>query len=174
MATRPTAGIIHANARTSDDAKLFRATGGNVEVVSEKVVAVELVGDFHGIAKKTRAGGLIGKIHNRFQSAEENSGSVPCPFSYDVHAKIHSINHVDVGKARWAKHRGVAFGETARRMGSKIVLAEVSFCFDDAANALAVDEELAEEFARNLRGVAVIKSAREWLHGRDYFLPVPA
>jgi len=82
---------------------------------------------------------------------------------HDVHAEIHSVNKINVGKTRRAEHDLVARRQSARRMCSEVVRPKIRLGFDNSPDALDamrfVDEKFSEQFLRDDNRVAVVKCA---------------
>ena len=90
-------------------------------------------------------------------------------FGHDVHAMIHAVDEINVGVAGRAEHGFGACGQTFRRVRGEVVFAEVGFNLDnfaDAFNAVAlVNQKFSEQFLRDQSGGAVVKHARQFVHG---------
>jgi len=86
----------------------------------------------------------------------------------DIHAEIHPVNEIDVGVAGWTEHYFRPRSAASRRMRRKVVRSEVGFGLDDPADAFNtvddMDEAFPEQFPGDDDGVAVVESARQFLH----------
>ena len=75
----------------------------------------------------------------------------------DVEALVHPVDEIDVGMAGGAEDDAGARGESAGGVGSEIADTEVGFDFDDAAGGFVVDENLAQQVARDGGGGAAVE-----------------
>jgi len=78
-----------------------------------------------------------------------------------IEALVHAVDKVDVGVPRGAENDAGTIGQARGRMGGEVVSSEVSFGLDDHARSLAVDEDFAEEIARDFDGGAVVEFAAQ-------------
>jgi hypothetical protein len=101
----------------------------------------------------------------RFQGAEQDASGLAIGFAGDVEAVVSAIDEIDVGVAGWAEEHGIAGGEAGGGVGGGIVLAEVSFDFDDAGgegdSPTFANQDLAQEFAGDAARIAGVEGAGE-------------
>jgi hypothetical protein len=123
----------------------------------------------HRAAEQTRTGGFAGEVPHRFNGAQQHGRTIALTLGYHIHAMVHAVNKIDVGVAGRAEHDFGARRNALGGMRGQVMFAQIRLHLDDFADALEaaglVDEQLAEQFARDGLRVAVVKAAGQFLHG---------
>ena len=90
-------------------------------------------------------------------------------FGHDIHAMMNAVNQINVSVAGRAEHDFGAPGQSFRRMRGQIVFAKIGLDLDNFSDALhaagVMNEPFPQQSLRDDNGVAVVKWARQWLHG---------
>ena len=93
---------------------------------------------------------------------------VPFVLGNDIHAEVHSVDHVDIGVPGRAEHDLRSFREPLGRMGGEIMRSEVCLDLHDPADAFhavrSMDQILSEQLSRNDDGVPIIKWTCQFFH----------
>lgn len=150
----------------------FPRAGGveDVEGAAGEVLVVVRPGDSQGLGEFGGAGCEVGAVApfahevlagEGLEGADEDAAGGAVGFSDDVEALVHAVDEIDVSVAGRAEDGLRSCGEAGGGMSREIVLAEVSFHFDDAAGGFAMNEGLAEERAGDFDGGAIVERARE-------------
>jgi len=126
-------------------------------------MSVEAFINPHGPAEQTGTLASSFNVFNRLDSTQQDGGCMAFTFGNDVHAKVHSIDHVNVGVTRWAEHDFRSLSQSARGMRRKIVRTKVSLDLHDPTDVLPalryVHQIFPEQFPGNQDGVAIVKCA---------------
>lgn len=89
-------------------------------------------------------------------------------FGYYIHAIMHPIDQIDVGKADRSEHNFRAASATTRRVRRQIVRSKVRFRFHDPTDIMRavfeMDQMFAQQFLRDRDGVTIIKLAWQFVH----------
>jgi hypothetical protein len=105
----------------------------------------------------------------RLQGTEENRPGCSFQLAGYVQAIVISINEVDISVTGRAEQDSVAQGAACGGVGGSIVGAEINFDLDNATGVLrglgVADQDLAQELAAYIAGIACEEGAREWLEG---------
>jgi hypothetical protein len=105
-----------------------------------------------------------------FEGAEQDASSFAFRLAGDVEAVVISIDEIDISVAGRAEENGIAHGLTDRGVGGKVILAEISFDFDDAGREglwAGADQDLAKQIARDTAWRPSEKRSRKWTGGHD-------
>lgn len=170
QAAGPRAGVVHADAAAANDGQ-----GGGTdwfyeeEGISEEIGSIEGAIDVEGPAEQAGAAGIAGQVADGFEGTKENGCAVALGFGHHVQAMVEAVDEVHVGMARGTEHRAVPGGETAGRVGSAVMGAEVGLGFDNAADSEGAmdgpDDPVSEEVTGDLGGVALEEGAGQAAEG---------
>ena len=82
---------------------------------------------------------------------------LPVRLGYQVQAFVHAVDEVDVRMAGRSEDHARAIRDAAGGVRRQIVAAQVRLCFDDPARRFAVDQDFAQQVARDFDGGAVVE-----------------
>src|SRR5207249_5946751 len=102
----------------------------------------------------------------RLRRPQQDCGPMAHGLSNHVQTPMHAVDEIDVCVPRRLKHGSIPRRLTPRRMGSSILLADISLGLDDTANPIrlagaAHDEVTAEQIARYHSRRPLVESRRQ-------------
>jgi hypothetical protein len=156
------ARVIDADARAFDHAEFSGVpVVGDVEIVAQKIVAIEPPVDVHRAAEKPRALRAAVDVSERLERPQQHGRRGAFGLRDHVHAVIDAVDEIDVRMTRRPKHRLRARRQAFRRVSGEIVRPKIGFDFDDASDALHTTRGMNEAFAQKLvcdgDGVAIVE-----------------
>ncbi len=129
-------GVGDTDPRPLDDGqRLFFRRIGDIEIVADQVVSVESPVNVHRLAEQSRALGSAIDVFHRLDGPQQHGGRVPFLLCHDIHAVVHTVDHVDVRMPGRTEHDFRSLGEPLRGMRSEIMRPEVRFVFHNPADA---------------------------------------
>src|SRR5437660_442238 len=141
---------------------------GYEEVVAQQIVSIEAFINSHCAAQERGALGSAREVLDGLDGTEQDGRSVAFSFGHHIHAEVHPVNEIDVRVTGWTEHDFGSVREPFGRVGGEVVLAQVRFDLNDAANALAFRKAMHEICAEQLAGdedrIPVVERAGKLFH----------
>ena len=101
---------------------------------------------------------MTGEASDRGYAADKDAAGDAVGFGDDIEAFVNAVVEIDVGATRGAEDDAAARSDAAARVSSQIVSAKVGLDFDNAALAVAMDEQFAEQSAGHFDSIAGVEA----------------